>query len=257
MCNSGDAFSNTVFIVDDDSTARGSIEAVLQGHGYPTRCFTSGTSFLDTVDRCTRGCALLSLRMPDMDGMKTAAELQRRGTRVPMAFLSNVSDAASAVRAMKLGASDFLTRPVGSDCLLATVETLTGESNRLWALAERKDRAYCLLESLTPREREVLTAMMHGLTNKQIARALGISHRTIEIHRGHIMRKAQVGSLIELVLMLDPDFDVDRLCNASGMTQVSITMPQIVRDFSSRQTAVAITALLLRAMGESGAVLHR
>ena len=192
----------TVFVVDDDDATRDAIGMVLQQYGYTVKCFPDGASFLDGINGSPDGCVLLDLRMPVMDGLSTAAELQRRGHLIPLAFLSGAPDFRNTVDAMKLGASDFLMKPVPADRLLGIVEEMREQSGRLHDVIERTDRAKRLMASLTHREREVLDGMLHGLQNKQIARALGISHRTVEIHRARVMEKTRTSNVLDLARVL-------------------------------------------------------
>lgn len=192
----------TVFVVDDDDATRDAIGVALRQGGYSVKCFADGSSFLHGMNGSPDGCVLLDLHMPGMDGLSTAAELQRRGHLIPLAFLSSAPDFRNTVEAMKLGASDFLRKPVAPHRLLGIVEEMRDQSGRLHCVIERTERAKRLMGTLTHREREVLDGMLRGLQNKQIARALGISHRTVEIHRARVMEKTRTSNVLDLARVL-------------------------------------------------------
>ena len=194
----------TVLVVDDDDAVRDSIEMVLSVAGYKVSGYASGIEFLDASPYPAPCCALLDLRMPGMDGLSVARELRRKGSWMPIAFLSGEPDIPSTVDAIKLGATDFLVKPVRADRLMGVVGQMLEQSQQLHVVHEHDAATRKLLESLTDREREVLDGMLHGLQNKQIARVLGISHRTVEIHRSRVMQKTHASNLLELARLLEP-----------------------------------------------------
>ena len=187
-----------VLIVDDDESVRDSLRALLLSAGYRVRAFASAKAVLETIDD-EGGCLIADIRMPDMDGLELQSELVRRGCKLPVIIVTGHGDVPLAVRAMQAGAIDFIEKPYNDDALLVSVKRgleqhrLTSETER-----ERETRAD-LVKTLTPREREVLEHVIGGMPNKLVAFELGISPRTVEIHRAHLMEKTQAGSLPELV----------------------------------------------------------
>jgi len=187
-----------VYIVDDDEAVRESLDALLAAVGYETQSFASAHAFLATSDAAAEGCLLTDVRMPDMDGL----DLQQRtaATRPGLAVvvMTGHGDVPLAVRAMKAGAVDFVEKPFAEEVILQSVAQAVAA-----AAARRKvgDRDGILLrvEQLTAREREVMDGLVAGLPNKTIAYDLGISPRTVEIHRARVMEKMQARSLPELV----------------------------------------------------------
>ncbi len=190
-----------VFIVDDDAAVLDAPAMLLEAAGYAVATFPAASDFLDTCTPNTQGCIILDVDMPDMDGPTLQVELIRRGLRLPVIFLTGKGTIPVTVRAMKAGAIDFLTKPVEGSMLLARVkEALEKGSWQLKrALANRSSSSQ--LEKLTRREREVMVLAVAGHTSKEIAQRLGISYRTVEIHRAHIMQKTGAANLLELARM--------------------------------------------------------
>jgi FixJ family two-component response regulator len=194
----------TVFIVDDDPSVRRSTERLVRSAGLGVRTFASGQEFLDFITAArveTPACVVLDVQMPGPSGLDLQRELARTGKRIPIIFLTGRGSIPMSVRAMKEGAVEFLTKPVRSRDLLdaicaaiATDRTLQAEGRELAALRERYAR-------LTAREREVMTHVVAGLLNKQIAGELDASERTIKFHRAHVMEKMEADSLADLVRM--------------------------------------------------------
>lgn len=191
--------SETVFIIDDDASVRDSLSLLFEHEEITVRVFESAASFLDAIDQTEpRCCAIIDIRMPDMDGMALHAELIRRGILLPIVFLTGHGDIPMSVRAIKAGAVDFLTKPVTSHDLLTSVHGALLESERIYAQHKANDEAQACLRFLTEREHEVMLLVIEGLTNKEIGRRLGISYRTVEIHRSHVMQKTGAGSILDL-----------------------------------------------------------
>lgn len=187
-----------VFLVDDDAAVRDSISLLLGTAGHRVAAFTSGEDFLDSRCSDQPGCALLDLRMPGLSGLEVQAALIDGGSQLPVIFLSASGDIPSTVRAMRSGAVDFLTKPVEPRHLLDTVDAAM-EMNRLALLTCRARAAeQAVVGQLSPREREVLRRALDGQHNKEIARALGISYRTVEFHRSRILAKTGSRSLYQL-----------------------------------------------------------
>lgn len=191
---------DTVFVVDDDPAIRDALSLLLEQEDMTVIGYGSATDFLDSLKEITpRCCAIIDIRMPDLDGLQLQAEIARRGILLPVIFLTGHGDIPMSVRAIKSGAMDFLTKPVTGHTLLESVHVALLESERLFSRAEANHTARSCLESLTDREREVMTLATEGRSNKEIARQLGISHRTVEIHRARVMHKTGAETLVELV----------------------------------------------------------
>jgi two-component system response regulator FixJ len=196
----------TVFIVDDDEGVRNGLSFLLRTAGYAVQTFPSATAFLDAFDAGQRGCLILDIRMPHMTGLELQQELNRRAWRVPTIFITGHATVPSAIAALRGGAFDFIEKPLRDDALIESVarareeEEIAHEENV--QLAEAEARAALL----TSREKEVLELVTAGEQNKVIARRLGISFRTVEIHRSHILEKMQARTtshLIRMAIMLE------------------------------------------------------
>jgi two-component system, LuxR family, response regulator FixJ len=193
---------SSVFIVDDDSAIRDSLRLLLESAGFShVITYDSGRTFLDRATPQPGDCLLVDVRMPDMDGLELQAEVARRGIRLPIVVMTGHGDVPIAVRAMKAGAADFIEKPFADDVLIESVRRallLAATADRESTEATETRRR---LETLTVREREVLEGMVAGRPNKVIAHDLGISPRTVEIHRARVMDKMQARSLSALVRM--------------------------------------------------------
>jgi FixJ family two-component response regulator len=187
-----------VYIVDDETSVGEALSTLLRANGMRVQTFTRGQDFLDFNRRDSCACLILDLNMPGLGGLEVQKLISAR-TSIPVIFLTGRGDIPSTVRAMKGGAVDFLTKPIDEESLLASVERALHQDrvNRLEA-AEHA-RLIARYESLTPREREVLPLLAGGLLNKQAAFELGITEYTVQIHRGHIMRKMEADSFAALV----------------------------------------------------------
>jgi FixJ family two-component response regulator len=190
-----------VFVVDDDKAVRKSLTFLLRTAGHDTEAFPSARAFLETYDPARRGCLVLDVRMPQMTGLELQHELNARGWRVPAIFITGHGTIPMAIAAMKAGAFDFIEKPLRDDVLLESVDRalIWDETTRTEhvELATLKNRAALL----TDREKEVLALVAGGEPNKAIARQLGISFRTVEIHRSHILEKMQAHTVAQLVRM--------------------------------------------------------
>jgi len=188
----------TVFIVDDDSAVRDSLMLMIEQEGIKVETYHNGEDFLNVCHNGTYGCAILDIRMPGMDGMQLQQELNRRNIKLPIVFLTGHGDIPLSVKAVKTGAVDFLTKPVTRENLLSSVRSAILESQRLITQLENGQDAKSKLADLTEREREVMALAVAGSPNKEIARRLGISHRTVEIHKSKIMHKTGATNLLDL-----------------------------------------------------------
>ncbi|MBD9357630.1 response regulator transcription factor [Methylomonas albis] len=189
-----------VFVVDDDDAVRDSLGLVFEIAGLAYQTFASAESFLESYCPGQPGCLVLDVNMPGLDGHELQAELNCRHIRLPIIFLTAYGDIPMTVRAMKAGAVDFLTKPVSTALLIERVQAALQqlEINTL-AQAMQGQAACDRLNGLTSRELEIMGMVVAGLANKEIARRLGISHRTVEIHRARVMEKTGATNLLELV----------------------------------------------------------
>ena len=194
-----DAPAPIVFVVDDDEAVRASVAMLLESVALPVETYASAREFLDVWREERAGCLVLDLRMPGLSGLELQERLAARGSRLPIVFLTGHGDVPDAVAAMRSGAVDFLRKPFRDQDLLDRIQqALELDRGRREAAEERRDLA-ARLDRLTPREREVLDRVVAGQPNKQIAAELGVSDRTVEIHRSRAMVKMEAGSLAELV----------------------------------------------------------
>jgi two-component system response regulator FixJ len=188
-----------VHIVDDDAAVRRSLERLLATAGFATRCYDCGRAILEATPPPAGGCLLIDVRLPDIDGVELQARLRASGISLPSIIITGHGDVPTAVRAMKRGAFDFIEKPFSGESLLRSIEAaLTarrdhGASEARWA-ADR-------LRSLTRRERQVLDRLVLGRPNKVIACDLGLSVRTVEVHRARMMERLGVRQLAEAVRM--------------------------------------------------------
>ena len=189
----------TVFIVDDDSAVRDGLCMLCESRNLRMECHASAESFLDAYQPARLGCLVLDVRMEGMTGPELHAELTRRGSQLPIIYLTGHGNIPLTVRAMKAGAVNFLTKPVNSEELLDCIRVALLESERLHCQAATIQQAAERLANLSEREHEVMLLAIEGLPNKEIARRLGISHRTVEIHKQRIMSKTGAASLLDLV----------------------------------------------------------
>jgi FixJ family two-component response regulator len=189
----------TVYVVDDDRIARESLAWLIESARLPVKMFARGLDFLDALEPGQTGCVVLDVRMPDINGMELFARLKDRRSTLPVIIVTGHGDVPMAVRAMKAGAYDFVEKPYNNALMLERIQSAIAfdldnrkEQERLRDVQER-------IASLTPREREVLELVLRSHANKTIADKLGISIKTVELHRANLMAKMQAGSSTELV----------------------------------------------------------
>lgn len=193
---------NTVFLVDDDDAVRDSVSLLMRSAGLRTREFDSASAFLDGYDRDQPGCLLLDVRMPGMSGLELQKELNKRNHTLPIVFISAHGDIPMAVEAVRRGAVDFIQKPFDDEELVSTVKHALAASEQRFAEETERLDICRRTASLTAREREVMSQVVKGKANKVIASDLGVSQRTVEIHRARVMEKMQASSLAQLVRMV-------------------------------------------------------
>ena len=195
--------ASVVHVVDDDEPMRAAVARLLRAEGYEVRTYASAGDFLLTPPAHGPGCVVLDLQMPGPSGLELQEALQRYAIPLPVVFLTGRGDVASSVRAMKCGAVDFLTKPVEPVVLVKAVETALARDLAARAQRESTGEAKSRFVRLTQRERSVFGQVVAGKLNKQIADELGITERTVKMHRAQVMAKMEAGSLAELVRVAD------------------------------------------------------
>ncbi len=190
--------NTTVFIVDDDAAIRDSLSLMIEQENIAVQVFDSAETFLAAYQPECPGCAIVDIRMPGMDGIELHEALLKRNILLPIIFLTGHGDIPMSVQAMKAGAVDFLTKPVTRERLLMAIRAAIQQSERLLSENANHQEALSHLASITDRERAVMLLAVQGHPNKHIARQLGISHRTVEIHKSKIMQKTGAVNLLDL-----------------------------------------------------------
>ena len=191
----------TVYVVDDDPSVLKSLGRMLRRAGFAAECFSSGQDFLAHPPAPGPSCLILDVRMPELDGLELQASLAVRGCPPAIVFISGSSDIPISVRAMKAGAVDFLTKPYSADDLLDAVRRAVARSEAEQARHARSEALAGRMRTLSRREAEVLSQVVTGRLNKQIAGELGITEKTVKVHRARVMRKMQADSVADLVRM--------------------------------------------------------
>lgn len=191
-----------VHVIDDDEAVRHSLAFLLESASLPVRTYESAPAFLEGAPRLKVGCILTDVRMPEMDGLALQRRLRELRVRLPVIVMTGHADVPVAVQALKAGAFDFIEKPFDDEGLLATIRRALEASRRSHAEEAERTAVASRLASLSPREREVLEALLAGHPNKTIAHHLGTSPRTIEVHRARVMEKMGARSLPELVRLV-------------------------------------------------------
>jgi FixJ family two-component response regulator len=190
-------------ILDDDKSVQSALLDLVEAEGMSALCFSSAEQFLNSGARHTVGCLIADIHMPGMSGLELQARLKAERYLIPIIFITGRCDIPVAVSAMKEGASDFFTKPVDAAALLSSIEKILEENLANRQRAIEHEKLIARYQSLTPRERQVLPMLADGLLNKQVAYELGITEYTVQLHRGHIMRKMEADSFATLVRLAD------------------------------------------------------
>ena len=193
---------HTIFIVDDDEAVRGALEMLVKSVGMSAETFDSAIVFLDQYDPTKSGCLILDIRMPMMGGLELQQELRNRKSALPIIFITGHGDIPMAVKAVKEGAVDFISKPFRDQELLDCINRAIRDLDKQYDRNLAKSKVATNLEKLSPREKEVMDMVIEGKANKVIAIELTLSERTVEVHRSHMMEKMQTRSLAQLVQMI-------------------------------------------------------
>jgi FixJ family two-component response regulator len=205
--------SARIFVVDDDASVRRALKRLLKGMGYEVEDYQTAADYLAREPYDGVGCVLLDLQMPGMDGVQLQSCLMELKRNMPIIFLTAHGDIPTSVTAMKHGAVDFLTKPVDEKAISTAIGEALTRCQRLIDEQSSRTALEAKLQALSPREHEVMCYVIGGAPNKQIALDLGISEKTVKVHRGQVMQKMSVGSVAELV----------RLCEAAGIDPKDIS----------------------------------
>lgn len=193
----------TVFIVDDDASVRDSLSLLLSLRGYVTATFASAEDFLSSAEPDWRGCVVLDIRMPGMSGLELQERLRRSGPDLPIVIVTAHGDVAAARQALLADAIDFIEKPFDGAQLVATIEAALAAMRASAQAKQASPRPARGVAALSAREREVMELIVKGLHNRRIAEELGISPRTVEVHKARVMEKLGVKNLVELVRLVD------------------------------------------------------
>ena len=193
----------TVFIVDDDRSMRQAIQDLVESVGLRAVAFATSQDFLRRQSTDGPSCLVLDVRLPQMSGLDFQHQLAETGVQIPIVFITAHGDIPMSVRALKSGAVEFLTKPFRDQDLLDAIQQALQRDSATRQQQTETDGLNQRYQSLTAREREVMTFVVSGMLNKQIASEIGASEATVKIHRGHVMQKMQAGSIVELVRMAD------------------------------------------------------
>lgn len=193
----------TVFLVDDDSGVRDALTQMLEADALQVRSFGSAEEFLVACNPEQPGCLVLDVRLPGLTGPELQQRLRERGASWPIIFLTGYGDVPTSVETLKAGAMDFLEKPVLGGLLSERVRAALKLDDTQRTAGAARGEVRARFGQLTPREQEVMDLVAQGISNKEIARTLRISHRTVETHRARVMRKMGAGSLLQLVKMAE------------------------------------------------------
>ena len=192
----------TVFIVDDDAAVRDALKMLVKSVGLSVKTFEHGQAFLDQYEPADTGCLVLDIRMPVMGGLELQQELRNRNSSLPIIFITGHGDIPMAVKAVKEGAVDFISKPFRDQELLDCIQRAIRDLGMIQDRNLVRSTIFTNLAKLSPREKEVMDMVIEGKANKVIAMELNLSERTVEVHRSHVMEKMQTRSLAKLVRMV-------------------------------------------------------
>jgi two-component system, LuxR family, response regulator FixJ len=190
-----------VYMVDDDFSVRDSLSILIESTGQAVRCFESADDFLNNFDPDQAGCLILDVRMPSMTGLELQEELARRDFAIPIIFISGHADIPDSSKAFRAGAVDYMEKPFDTEVLLTRMQEAIQKDLETRVLNAEKRKLKKLLSHLTPREHEVMILIVKGLSNKEAAKQLNVSNRTVDVHRAKIMEKMDAEDLAELTVM--------------------------------------------------------
>jgi len=191
-----------VYVVDDDAAMRKSLQFLVESVGLVAQTFDSANAFLDGFVPGTVGCAIFDVRMPGISGLDLQEQLRHRNITLPVIVVTGHADVPMAVRAMKAGAYDFIEKPFNDQVLIERVQRAIDEHGRERSVQAEKEAIMAKIDTLTPRETQVMEMVVDGNANKQIAANLGLSEKTIEVHRAHVMSKLGAGNAADLIRMV-------------------------------------------------------
>jgi two-component system, LuxR family, response regulator FixJ len=193
--------NSLVYLVDDDFPVRDSLSTLIESTGQAVRCFESADDFLNNFDPDQAGCLILDVRMPNMTGLELQEEMARRDFAIPIIFISGHADVPDSSRAFRAGAVDYMEKPFDTDVLFIRMQEAIQKDLETRSHNTEKRILKQRLNQLTPRELEVLILVVKGLSNKEVARQLDISNRTIDAHRAKVMEKMEADDLAELTVI--------------------------------------------------------
>lgn len=194
-------FERTVYIVDDDPAVCDALAKLVETVDFNVKTFSTAQEFLDSYDSSQPACLILDVRMPGMSGLALQTKLQEDGADIPIIFISGHGDVAMATEALRGGAVDFIEKPFRNQVLLDRINEAFSKADKTRQIREDREAARAKLELLTPREREVMELVKSGKSSRVIAEELGLSQKTVEVHRSSIMKKVAVNSVVELVAL--------------------------------------------------------
>lgn len=191
----------TVFVIDDDESMRAVLQSGMESIGLAVETYPSAQAFLDYCDASRPGCLVLDMRMPGMSGLELQETLKAKGVTLPVIFLTGHGDVTNAVRAMRQGAVDFMEKPFNVQVLLDLIQKCVKRDSQNRQTARKREPVLSKLASLTRREREVMDLIVTGASNRETGLLMGISPKTVEVHRSHLMLKMEADSFADLVQM--------------------------------------------------------